>query len=72
MSYLVQKGKLNGNYKDVMKPTTEKSSAWARYFSITLECGEKKRIQELVTIGDAKPVTLKMDRRYWTQGYGER
>lgn len=71
MYYLVQKGKLNGNYKKVLK-TNDKSVAWVCYFKTPLELGEKKRIQEICTIGDAKPRTLKRARRYWTQGRGER
>ena len=71
MKYKVQKGPLPGRYETIFD-TTDKSQAWAVYFRTTLECGEKKRMQEIATIGDAKPVTLKMDNRYWTRGYGER
>lgn len=71
MKYKVQKGPLPGHYATVFD-TADKSQAWAVYFKLTLERGEKKRIQEIATIGDAKPVTLKMDNRYWTRGRGER
>ena len=71
MKYKVQMGKLNGKYKTILD-TTNREFAWAFYFKTTLEHGEKKRILRIPTIGDMKPETLKSDRRYWTQGYGER
>ena len=71
IEYRVQKGKLSANYKDVLV-TQHKKWAWKTYFETTLECGEKKRIQEMYIDNDAKPKTLKQDSRYWTQGYGER
>ena len=64
MIYKVQKGKLNGNYKDILD-TENKGFAWACYFKTTLEPGEKKRITR-----DGKK--LKQASRYWTTGYGER
>ena len=71
IEYRVQKGKLNGNYKDVLL-TKDRSTAWACYFKTTLECGEKKRIQEMYIDCDAKPETLKQYSKYWTRGRGER
>lgn len=71
MKYKVQLGKLNGKYKTILD-TTYSAQAWALYFKTNLECGEKKRIQEIPTIGNAEAKTLNKARRYWTQGYGER
>ena len=71
MKYKVQKGTLAGRYETIFD-TADKSQAWAVYFNTTLKCGEKKRIQEIATIGNEKPKTLKMGNRYWTRGYGEK
>ena len=65
MIYRVQKGKLGGHYKDVIDETDNRGYAWKVYFETTLEYGEKKRI-----LGD--DVRIRMDRRYYTQGYGEK
>ena len=64
MIYKVQKGKLEDGYETILK-TEHRKWAWKIYFKTTLEFGEKKRIMQ-----DGK--TLKSDRRYYTQGYGER
>ena len=64
MIYKVQKGNIEGGFKTILK-TEHRGYAWRFYFETTLEKGEKKRITE-----DGKK--LKMDRRYYTQGYGER
>lgn len=71
IEYRVQKGKLNGNYKDVFI-TEERPQAWACYFNLDLECGEKKRIQEMYLDNELKPKTLHQYSKYWTQGRGER
>ena len=64
MIYKVQKGKIEGKYEDILT-TKHRGYAWRFYFETTLELGEKKRIMQ----GGKK---LKMERRYYTQGYGER
>lgn len=64
MIYKVRKGRLDGSYKDILV-TENKSYAWKTYFEIMLEKGDKKQIT-----GDGKKI--RHDRRYWTQGYGER
>ncbi len=71
VEYRVQKGKLNGNYKDEII-TENSSQAWAVYFNLVLDCGEKKRIQEMYLDNDMPPETLKQYSKYWTQGRGER
>ena len=71
IEYRVQKGKLNGRYKDELI-TDMRSQAFACYFNLDLQCGEKKRIQEMYLDSDMLPETLLQYSKYWTQGRGER
>ena len=65
MEYRVQKGKVNGNYKDVCKIESS-DDAWSCYTGIRLAKGQKKRIQELSSHEGVKPKTLAHWSRLWT------
>lgn len=59
---VVEKGKLNGNYKPICKFSNQAkwmSVAWAIFYRTELEAGEKKRIR----VGKR---TLKQTSCYWT------
>ena len=65
MTYRVQKGKLNGTYKDVLE-TENESQARGCYFGMKIKAGEKKRLQEIPELEGNKPETLYQLSQYWT------